>query len=241
MVNCPNCGSDVGESKFCSNCGTKIEIETPKSLCPNCGSDVGESKFCSNCGTSDVGESKFCSNCGTKINTETVNDTEQNELIDNLINKSDNLSGRLSNKLKKSNSVDNIFEKTSSKVFGFQKKTLNNSANRTYWENIDPNFFVVYDRIEDEELQILFWLERSNLGSGFIFTPTMGLSDEEAVKFYEDLLDNLIDEINQEKQNGTFDMEEFHKRKMKETTVENVSSVGVPKVLRTMHKLNKNK
>ena len=91
MVNCPNCGSDVGESKFCSNCGTKIEIETPKSFCPNCGSDVGESKF--------------CSNCGTKINTGTVNDTEQNELIDNLINKSDNLSGRLSNKLKKSNSV----------------------------------------------------------------------------------------------------------------------------------------
>ena len=69
----------------------------------------------------------------------------------------------------------------------------------------------------------------------------MGLSDEEAIKFYENLLDKLINEINQEKQKGTFDIEEFHKRKMKEGTVENVSSVGVPKVFRTMHKLKRNK
>ena len=64
---------------------------------------------------------------------------------------------------------------------------------------------------------------------------------EEAIKFYENLLNKLIDEINQEKQNGTFDIEEFHRRKMKESTVENISSVGVPKVFRTMHKLKKNK
>ena len=256
MVNCPNCGSDVGESKFCPNCGTKIEMEKPKSFCPNCGSDVGESKFCPNCGTkiemekpksfcpncgSDVGDSAFCPNCGTKISADSDNSIEQNDFVDNLINKSDNLSGRLSSRLKKSKSVDSIFEKTSSTAFGIQKKTLNNSANRTYWEKIDPNFFVVYDRIEDEELQILFWIERYNLGSGIVVTPTMGLSDDEAIKFYENLLDNLIDEINQEKQNGTFDIEEFHRRKMKESTVENVSSVGVPKVFRTMHKLKKNK
>ncbi|WP_296887871.1 zinc ribbon domain-containing protein [uncultured Methanobrevibacter sp.] len=254
MVNCPNCGSDVGENKFCHNCGTKIGEDKPKSFCPNCGNDVGDSIFCPNCGTkigedkpksfcpncgNDVGENKFCPNCGTKINTDDVNGHETNDIVENLINTSDNLSNRLSSRLKKSKSVDSLFEKTSSQTFGIQKKTLNNSVNRAYWENIDPNFFVVYDRIDDEELQILFWLERSNLGSGVIVSPTMGLSDEEAIKFYENLLDNLIDEINQEKQNGTFDIEEFHQRKMKEATVENISSVGIPKVFKTMHKLNK--
>ena len=225
MVNCPNCGNDAGESNFCPNCGTKIEIKKPKSICPNCGIDAGESKF--------------CPNCGTKISTGSANTTEQNDFVDNIINTSDDISGRISSRLKKNKSVDNIFEKTSSKTFGMQKKMLNNSFNRTYWEKIEPHFFVVYDRIEDEELQILFWLERANLGSSFIISPTTGLSEEEGIKFYEDLLNNLIDEINQEKQNGTFDMEEFHRRKMKESTIENVSSVGVPKVLRTMHKIKK--
>ena len=195
---------------------------------------------CPNCG-SDVGESKFCPNCGTKISADTNQGIEQNDFVDTLVNKSDDFSGRISSRLKKSKSVDSIFEKTSSTAFGIQKKTLNNSVNRAYWEKIDPNFFVVYDSIEDEELQLLFWLERSNLGSGVVVSPTMGLSKEEAIKFYEDLLNKLIDEIEQEKENGTFDMEEFHRRKIKETTVENISSVGVPKVFRTMHKLKKNK
>ena len=227
MVNCPTCSREVGERKFCPNCGTKIEKQKPKSFCPNCGNDIGDSEF--------------CSECGTRINTDSVDDTEQNGFVDVLMNKSNNLSNSLSDRLKKSKSVDNIFEKTTSKAFGIQKKNLNNSFNRTYWEKVDPHFFVVYDAIEDEELQLLLWLERYNLGSSVIFTPTMGLSDDEAIKFYEDLLNNLISEINQEKENGTFDFKEFHKRKMKESTVENISSIGVPKVFRTMHKLKKNK
>ena len=48
------------------------------------------------------------------------------------------------NKLKESKSVDDFFEKTSSKAFGIQKKNLNSSLNRKYWENMDPNFFVFY-------------------------------------------------------------------------------------------------
>jgi uncharacterized Zn finger protein (UPF0148 family) len=230
MPNCPNCGFDAGESKFCPNCGTKMEKESLKSFCPNCGFEVGGSKFCPNCGTQIGG--KQSNNSKTSQN--------ENDFVDNLFNKSDNLSGRLSNRLKKSKSVDAIFEKTSSKAFDIQKKNINNSVNRAYWENMDPNFFVVYDRIEDEELQLLFWLERFNLGSSVIFSPTMGLSKEEAIKFYEDLLQDLTDEINQEKQNGTFDIEEFHRRKMKDSTVENISSVGIPKVFRSMHKIKKN-
>ncbi len=255
MVNCSNCGNDAGNSKFCPNCGTKIEEKKPKSFCPNCGSDVGDSKFCPNCGTeigeekpksfcpncgSDVGDSKFCPNCGTKIDEDTGN-ANQDDLVDTLVEKSDNLSGRLANRLKNSKSVDKIFDKTSSKAFEMQKKTIDNAANRAYWEKIDPHFFVVYDSIDNEELQTLFWLERYNLGSSVVVSPTMGLSEDEAIKFYEDLLKDLKEEINQEKANGTFDIDEFHRRKMKDSTIENVSSIGVPKVFRSIHKLNKKK
>lgn len=231
MVNCPNCGNDAGQSKFCPNCGNKMEEEKPKSFCPKCGADVGQSRFCPNCGT-QIG--------GKKADDFKTNQNED-DIVEKMFNTSDNLSGRLSNRLKKSKSVDAIFEKTSSKAFDMQKKTLDNSVNRAYWENVDPNFFVVYDRIEDKDLQLLFWLERYNLGSSIVVSPTMGLSDDEAVKFYENLLQDLIAEINQEKQNGTFDIEEFHKRKMKDSAVENISSVGIPKVFRSMHKIRKNK
>lgn len=231
MVICSNCGFDASGSKFCPNCGNKIEEEKPKSFCPNCGADVGGSKFCPNCGTQIF--DKKSDNPKTNQN--------EDDFVDKIINVSDDFSGRLSNRLKKSKSVNDIFEKTSTKTFDIQKKTLNNSANRAYWENMDPNFFVVYDKIEDEDLQILFWLERANLGSSIIVSPTMGLSDEDAVKFYENLLQDLIDEINREKQNGTFDIEEFHRRKMKDTSVENISSIGIPKVFKSMHKIKKNK
>ena len=256
MVICPNCGNDAGDSKFCPNCGTKIEGEMPKSFCPNCGSDVGSSKFCPNCGTkieeempksfcpncgSDVGDSAFCPNCGTKMGENDAGNESQDDWVNTIMEKSDNLSGRLANRLRKSKSVDKIFDSTSSKAFDMQKKTLDNAANRAYWENIDPHFFVVYDSIEDDELKTLFWLERYNLGSGIVLSPTTGLSKEEAVKFYEGLLKDLIEEINQEKANGTFDIEEFHRKKLKKSTIENVSSVGVPKVLRSMHKLNRKK
>ena len=33
------------------------------------------------------------------------------------------------------------------------KKTIDNAANRAYWEKIDPHFFVVYDSIDNEELK----------------------------------------------------------------------------------------
>ena len=256
MVNCPNCGNDAGESKFCPNCGTKIVQEKPKSFCPNCGNDVGESKFCPNCGTkivqekpksfcpncgNEVGDNAFCPNCGTRMGGSNAETSNSDDLADTLVAKSDKLSGMLAGKLKKSKSVDMVFDKTSSSAFEIQKKMLDNPANRIYWESIDPNFFVVYDAIEDEELKILFWLERYNLGSGIVVSPTMGLSKEDAIQFYENLLKDLKDEINQEKANGTFDMEQFHRRKMKNGTIENVSSIGVPKVFRSMHKLNKRK
>ena len=69
-VKCPNCGTENGAgSKFCNNCGNKLQQDKPK--CPNCGTEnTPGSKFCNNCGTplGAAPEPKplFCGNCGTK-------------------------------------------------------------------------------------------------------------------------------------------------------------------------------
>ena len=50
-ITCPNCGTKLQKgSKFCSECGTKIE--NAEYICKNCGSKMSaDGKFCSNCGT----------------------------------------------------------------------------------------------------------------------------------------------------------------------------------------------
>ncbi len=48
-IKCPKCGKEISaDSKFCGECGTKIE----ESVCKNCGEKLAPgSKFCANCGT----------------------------------------------------------------------------------------------------------------------------------------------------------------------------------------------
>jgi len=59
---CPACGASLApDTKFCSSCGTKIEIAAPvvpepepiaPTTCPGCGTTVNEgAKFCGSCGT----------------------------------------------------------------------------------------------------------------------------------------------------------------------------------------------
>lgn len=51
---CPSCGSINGvETKFCSQCGTKLEQSAPQAkVCPSCGAEAAEGvKFCCQCGT----------------------------------------------------------------------------------------------------------------------------------------------------------------------------------------------
>lgn len=79
-VACPACGKhNAAGSKFCSDCGEKMEItQVP---CVKCGAKLREgAKFCSECGTSQEKQkcsnaecgaelsagSKFCPECGTK-------------------------------------------------------------------------------------------------------------------------------------------------------------------------------
>ncbi len=52
MMNCPSCQAIIKKgSKFCPECGTKIEVSNKKKFCPDCGKPVDEGiKFCPECG-----------------------------------------------------------------------------------------------------------------------------------------------------------------------------------------------
>ncbi len=55
-VSCPNCQVTISSgSKFCPECGTKLETVKPKA------------KFCPECGAKAVEGMKFCSECGHKL------------------------------------------------------------------------------------------------------------------------------------------------------------------------------
>jgi hypothetical protein len=52
-ISCPGCSATLpAGSKFCANCGSKIETAPPATAhCPNCGNQVAPGgKFCANCG-----------------------------------------------------------------------------------------------------------------------------------------------------------------------------------------------
>ena len=60
MVKCQVCGEEIGDAKFCNNCGSKIEetiVEEEK-----------EKIFCSNCGKELDADMEFCNECGTSVN-----------------------------------------------------------------------------------------------------------------------------------------------------------------------------
>lgn len=68
-VKCPACGTvNKAGSKFCNNCGNKLEQEKPK--CPACGAENAPgAKFCNNCGSpmNAVPGPKKCSGCGAEL------------------------------------------------------------------------------------------------------------------------------------------------------------------------------
>jgi membrane protease subunit (stomatin/prohibitin family) len=80
---CSKCGAaNSGSSKFCNDCGAKLEAAAPETPCIKCGSQLhAGAKFCSQCGAKQEEEkqkcpncqalaapgAKFCNECGTKI------------------------------------------------------------------------------------------------------------------------------------------------------------------------------
>lgn len=65
-VTCPGCGSAVpANSKFCPECGNKIEIlADDEVVCPVCGKKVKKGKFCLECGAPLINK---CSKCGAEV------------------------------------------------------------------------------------------------------------------------------------------------------------------------------
>ena len=49
---CPSCGAiNPPDTKFCAECGAKMEKSEPRRICPECGAVVtGDGKFCGDCG-----------------------------------------------------------------------------------------------------------------------------------------------------------------------------------------------
>jgi membrane protease subunit (stomatin/prohibitin family) len=80
-VKCPKCGAaNVGPSKFCNECGAKLEVAAATVPCVQCGAELKEgAKFCNECGAKQekpkcpncqaeaAPGAKFCNECGTKI------------------------------------------------------------------------------------------------------------------------------------------------------------------------------
>ena len=62
---------DVGKkSKFCSNCGTEVNVET--AFCPQCGfrligEEKPQTKFCQNCGKEIDIKAEICPHCGVRV------------------------------------------------------------------------------------------------------------------------------------------------------------------------------
>ena len=59
MMSCPKCQAMIKKgSKFCSECGSKVEVAAPSATKP---------KFCPQCGTPADPNMKFCTECGKKF------------------------------------------------------------------------------------------------------------------------------------------------------------------------------
>ena len=80
-VKCSKCGAaNIAASKFCNDCGAKMETATETTPCVKCQAPLAEgTKFCNQCGAKQekpkcpncqhevAADAKFCNECGTKI------------------------------------------------------------------------------------------------------------------------------------------------------------------------------
>lgn len=101
VIICKNCGNINAKGKFCTVCGTALEIPPAQTLiCPECGREYHQGKFCVVCGTqliikqqSDENAVLICSRCskpfsfgtyctscgGTLVSRDSVQNDEKND------------------------------------------------------------------------------------------------------------------------------------------------------------------
>lgn len=144
----------------------------------------------------------------------------------------------------KSKTANKILDKTVS----FQSFRYKLYQNREYLENIEPVFIEVYDSIDDPFIKDILMLERIAMATtssavgivaSQIYTPTKDMPHDKAVMFYQNMVNRIVSEINQEKQNGTFDEETFYKNKTKQATLDNISVLGISKSVKAFKKNRK--
>lgn len=228
MTICSNCGSEVGESKFCPNCGSKIENQKQQD----------DLKFCPNCGQPLDSSSKFCPNCGNNSQSNDTVDNETNSVIDNIVDVDDKISHSLSNLMNKSKIIGKASDYAGNRLFKDGNEFLD-GATRKYLEVSEPAFLEVYDTIEDIYIKNLFLLEKNRLGR--FIPPTAKLSKEKAVEFYQEMLDEAIAKLNEERQKDSFDGTEYLTMKFKEANTANSTNIFIPNSLKSMHKIGKRK
>ena len=249
---CPSCGAEVGESKFCPECGTKIEVEVSQPVCPSCGEKVGESAFCPSCGTKIGAKSqgKLCPSCGKELNDSSnfcpycgwSEEDDSKSISDKVFEVDDVISKKLGRTFKKSKSLDKLMDKSAEIRL---KHTDSEDQIKGYAEK-EPVCLEVYNEIEDPFVKSIFVLEREKLGSvgggavggvmSAIYIPTKDMEHDEAKQFYRDIVNNIVQEIEQEKNKGTFTQEQFYKRKVKEVQYDNISMLGGLKAIKTLRK-----
>ncbi|WP_295721383.1 hypothetical protein [uncultured Methanobrevibacter sp.] len=72
-----------------------------------------------------------------------------------------------------------------------------------------------------------------------VYTPTKDMPHDKSVEFYQDIVNKIVSEINEEKEKGSFDEETFYKNKIKQSSLDNVSLLGISKSMK-LFKRNKN-
>lgn len=78
MVSCPVCGNDVGNEKFCPNCGSAVDDEN---TVENNSSSTQNTKYCSNCGSEIDFKAEICPKCGVRQKSASVSSSEKNEVL----------------------------------------------------------------------------------------------------------------------------------------------------------------
>ena len=77
------------------------------------------------------------------------------------------------------------------------------------------------------------------IAASHFFIPTKNMSHDEAVMFYQDMVNKIVSEVNQEKQKGNFDEETYYNNKVKEVSIDNMSILGISKSMKSYNENRK--
>ena len=64
MSNCPRCGAEVGDSRFCSACGLELALSAPEVTSPV---PQVANAYCGRCGSRVAGDQRVCTDCGAVL------------------------------------------------------------------------------------------------------------------------------------------------------------------------------